>query len=602
MQRAEVHKIDLSHADQSYRAVIRHDVEGALLGVGSFGAVYRITWNGRDAALKIPRAANPATIQREISEEIKFLGALNHPNIIKVYASFNDAIVFELASNQNLQKQLANPNVTSAKLRQYLLGVAQGLAYLHQQGVLHRDIKPDNILISSDDRALIADFGTNIAARGAFYTVFTSTFGITTGTAAYMAPETLLRHRQVKASDVYALGLMMLLAETREIAPLITVQSAQQHGKLRSGGHSTNLSVLPPANFDLNFLCTGLAAVQYRERDRISAADVSRLLQSGAQNPPQTVSAYLQNNPHLSRENIFQHILLNDAQPLLQKCIQDANIPKAAYFVSTTKLLEHIRGDAIVEDQANSIMKMIFSDRRNSQFIADLVNDPAVTTKMLLQPIDGQNRNIIQIAVMTDLALAKTLLQSPKFSAACMQCLFPSGKQSSEVLQHLIAQLHSRDQARKTEAHEFLKILVNHQHYNAETLAPALAHIDTLDLAISDHTQQYIEKDYLKRVDPLYQERTKRLADALRNYTQMRYMYAHTHYKEAKNILKNYSNDYTSMAMAIKTYLMKASKDNRAPEIKAEGKFNTQVLQPFNIFHIAAEKQPNLNPIDKPDI
>jgi Protein kinase domain len=190
------------------------------LGAGGAAIVYRAhdPTTRRDVAVKVLHDHLASESGRErFLREVRIAANLSHPNIVPLYdAGQADGHVFyvmPLISGGSLRRRLE----TSGRLlpdasRRVLQEVASALAFAHAQGVVHRDIKPDNVLLADDGRAMVADFGIAkalSASTPALPDPAHTLTGVAIGTPAYMAPEQVLGDASVDASaDVYAFGAM----------------------------------------------------------------------------------------------------------------------------------------------------------------------------------------------------------------------------------------------------------------------------------------------------------------------------------------------------------------------------------------------------------
>jgi serine/threonine-protein kinase len=204
---------------------LRHRVEqavGALfeledeIGRGGMAVVYRAKDRRlrRKVALKVlpPELAFRDDVKRRFLREAEMSAQLSHPNIVPIYTvDETDGIVYfamGLVEGETLAQQLArDPRPSVDTVRRLLREVAGALDYAHARHVVHRDVKPDNILIeAASGRALVSDFGIARAAEGDQKLTVT---GIAVGTPAYMSPEQAMGEREVDGrSDIYSLGIV----------------------------------------------------------------------------------------------------------------------------------------------------------------------------------------------------------------------------------------------------------------------------------------------------------------------------------------------------------------------------------------------------------
>ena len=187
----------------------------ARLGAGGMGEVYRARQAGleRDIALKVlhePAAAHP-DLARRFEREVEIQTALAHPHLVRVYDAGHDDglrwIAMELVEGSTLAHHIDR---SAPHALEFLIpaarALADALAYLHAQGVAHRDLKPPNVLVSDDGQLKIADFGL---ARADHQTRMTRV-GSLLGTLCYMSPEAVAASGEVgPPADVYALGLIL---------------------------------------------------------------------------------------------------------------------------------------------------------------------------------------------------------------------------------------------------------------------------------------------------------------------------------------------------------------------------------------------------------
>lgn len=185
---------------------------------------------GRQVAIKVYRSTALSQSDVEVQEaEIRTVAALNHPSLVTVldagvYLPRPDMptifLVMELLEGENLHQRVQRRKLTSHETALVGYDIAEGLNYLAERGVVHRDVKPGNILLvtygTSDTRlrSKLIDFG--IAKRDGQEETLTP--GQTTGTAPYLSPEQASGEPVTPASDVYSLGLVLLECLTGERA------------------------------------------------------------------------------------------------------------------------------------------------------------------------------------------------------------------------------------------------------------------------------------------------------------------------------------------------------------------------------------------------
>ena len=201
------------------------------IGSGGMAEVFRARDEvlDRPVAVKVFRAEHVAHDGAETANgverqqlEVAALARLNHPNLIALYDGSLDAaphafIVMELIEGPSLAAQIAQGPLPEASVREIGIQLADGLAYVHAQGMVHRDVKPENILLgidrSDDDhtvRARLSDFGI-VRLLG---TERLTSVNFTLGTASYLAPEQARGSAVDPPADIYSLGLVLLEALT----------------------------------------------------------------------------------------------------------------------------------------------------------------------------------------------------------------------------------------------------------------------------------------------------------------------------------------------------------------------------------------------------
>jgi serine/threonine protein kinase len=184
-----------------------------VIGRGGAADVYAATDQvlGRDVAVKVLRAvsADDSDRQRFIAEA-RTLAALDHPHLMTVLDAGADGdrlyLVLSLIEGRSLGERPREP-MPLKEVAAILAQIADALAYAHDQGVIHRDVKPGNVLVDDDGYAWLGDFGISRVVGEAVRHTET---GKLIGTAAYLAPEQVRGTELSAAADVYSLGLVAL--------------------------------------------------------------------------------------------------------------------------------------------------------------------------------------------------------------------------------------------------------------------------------------------------------------------------------------------------------------------------------------------------------
>lgn len=195
------HKIDRYHCN-------------ALLGAGAMGRVYlaRHVDLHRNCALKIlppELVESDAAYAERFADEGRAAAALNHPNIVTVHAIGQDRgyhfLEMEFVAGQSLRKLVEDEGPQDpVRATSLTLRVAEGLAAAHMAGILHRDLKPDNVMLTHVGVPKITDFGL---AKRVVLDEAPDAYGEVVGTPPFMAPELFQQQQATPASDVYALGV-----------------------------------------------------------------------------------------------------------------------------------------------------------------------------------------------------------------------------------------------------------------------------------------------------------------------------------------------------------------------------------------------------------
>ncbi len=201
----------------------------ALLGQGGMGAVWSAyhQQTNRPVAIKALRdvAGRGASDQARarLLREAKAAGSIRHPNVVDVYDVLDSKegplLVMELLEGESLQALMSRGTLPPEDVFRILIPAMRGVAAAHQRGVIHRDLKPDNIFLMRNDRGALTgvkvlDFGISKVAAEPLDEGTLTHSGTIIGTPAYMAPEQLTASEIDPRTDVYALGAIAYEALT----------------------------------------------------------------------------------------------------------------------------------------------------------------------------------------------------------------------------------------------------------------------------------------------------------------------------------------------------------------------------------------------------
>ena len=187
------------------------------LGRGGMGAVYLAEQPGlgREVAVKeliVNSAADPTALGRFL-QEAQVMARTSHPNLVQVHdlEEVGDSrfIILEFVKGRSLREMLRAGAIPLPQVFAVLHGILQGLNYAHRHNIVHRDMKPENVLISDEGEVKVADFGiarlTDDSGEGSTATKT----GTTVGTPQYMSPEQVASSKVDGRSDLYSTGIML---------------------------------------------------------------------------------------------------------------------------------------------------------------------------------------------------------------------------------------------------------------------------------------------------------------------------------------------------------------------------------------------------------
>ena len=185
----------------------------AVLGSGAMGTVYKVrnTISDRVDAMKIlrPETSEAQEIAERFAREIKVVASLDHPNIAQLRTAMRIQnqllMIMEYVEGSPLDERMRQGSVGLWRSLDYIMQVLEALGYAHHQGVVHRDIKPQNILITSRDVVKLTDFGIARKMGDPRQTAV----GAMLGTAYYMSPEQVRAERPDGRADIYSVGVTL---------------------------------------------------------------------------------------------------------------------------------------------------------------------------------------------------------------------------------------------------------------------------------------------------------------------------------------------------------------------------------------------------------
>jgi len=231
---------DRLHLNKFLAAIPKEEIKyGRKLGVGGAGVVFQATYQGKEVAVKqLLRASNEQIAS--FQKEAVIMANYRHTNLITFIGFCKNedafqgqyALVMEYAPGGSLASLLKSTQEISWKTRyQIALDVAEGMSYLHDCGIVHSDLKSENILLDQDGHAKVTDFGT------ATLKTENSTFGDWEGgTYRWMAPEIFHIQRNTKAGDVYSYGMVLWQLGARK-EPFQAITAFQVSKYISEGNH-----------------------------------------------------------------------------------------------------------------------------------------------------------------------------------------------------------------------------------------------------------------------------------------------------------------------------------------------------------------------------
>jgi serine/threonine protein kinase len=214
-------------SDHELKNRVAHALEGRykikrLLGRGGMAAVFlaRDLVLEREVAIKVlpPEMTRDRQLITRFQQEAKTAAKLDHPNIIPIHRVENEAglvyIVMKYVSGESLEERLSRGRLTIPQVRHVLREAALALGHAHRRHIVHRDVKPANIMLDEDGRVVLTDFGISKAVQAT--TQITGT-GTIIGTPQYMSPEQAKGRAVDGRTDQYALAMVGYQALTGKL-------------------------------------------------------------------------------------------------------------------------------------------------------------------------------------------------------------------------------------------------------------------------------------------------------------------------------------------------------------------------------------------------
>ena len=223
------------------------------LGAGGRGRVFKAQHRlmGRLAALKViaPQIASRASSIARFHREMRLIGRLDHPNVVRAFDADQVGdllyIVMEYVAGRSLDHVIEDRGpLPAAEVVDYMAQAALGLAHAHERGIVHRDVKPPNLLLSEEGQIKVLDLGLSALMEADSEASFATADGRIVGTVNYMSPEQATALNLDGRSDLFSLGCTMYqLLSGRLPFPGETIAECLA---LRIKGHAGSDHRLPP--------------------------------------------------------------------------------------------------------------------------------------------------------------------------------------------------------------------------------------------------------------------------------------------------------------------------------------------------------------------
>lgn len=389
------------------KTIGKYQVQGEI-GKGGFGTVYR-AWDptvNRAVAIKVLTVSGDADLLTRFRNEAASTGNLHHRNIVTIH-DFGEHegvpyMVMQLLEGETLQElQARKAPLTLVQKMQIMGQVADGLNYAHQHGIVHRDVKPANIMIMPDHSVQIMDFGI---ARVTASTSRQTRTGFVIGTVLYMAPEQFLPGKTVDhRSDIWAYGVIYYELLTgkhpfsgpdemstlyqvahiepepvRSLAPDVPPALEEVIQRLLSKDPDLRYSSLREVNFDTQPILVELKREQACElmtRARQLASDEK------FEEAQKTAHEILELDPsnreaHLLLQSLKQHVHRKVVQPKIQSLVEKAehDVQARAWQPAIDALQSALRlnpADTAIQARLEQVRALSEASRKAEKLVLD---------------------------------------------------------------------------------------------------------------------------------------------------------------------------------------------------------------------------------------
>ena len=217
-----------------------------LIGRGGFSKVWKVKWKKTGQIFALKEMSKPRIIEKKCEDTIllerDLLSKMNHPFIVNMHFSFQDLnslyLVMDLITGKDLRYHLSKQQKFSAEISKFFLACTiLGLEYIHYNNILHRDIKPDNLVLDENGYVKITDFGISRKMDNMIK-------GESSGTPGYMAPEVMCGKPHSIDSDYYCLGIMAF-EFMKGVRPFICKSNMELKNKVMKTNMVVNKLELP---------------------------------------------------------------------------------------------------------------------------------------------------------------------------------------------------------------------------------------------------------------------------------------------------------------------------------------------------------------------